>query len=165
MKRLFFLLLIIPASAASLPAVDFWQHPQAAEKNSVFVNALMPSVSFAKGFSLPPPQIGLDYMLPIPLPFSAGIFLKIPWPDMESFGVRMAYHVNLGDRKTDLYILHVVGFALSKGGPLGRHTVVTVRFLDFRLGVRYLFGRYVCLLIETDFLFRGVSLGVSLKLF
>jgi hypothetical protein len=151
-------LLCLLFSAAPLPAVDFWQHPEAAEKNSLFANAVMPALSFSAGFSLPRPQIGLDYMLPIPLPVSVGAFLKIPWPELEGFGIRAAYHINLGDRKTDLYLLHVVEFRFERGA-------VSMRFLDFRLGARYLFNGYLCVLVETDFFLRGIVLGVSLKLF
>jgi hypothetical protein len=163
-RRLFFLLAFL-ASAASLPASDFWQHPGAAEKNSLFINALMPSISFTEGFSLPPLQIGLDYMLPIPLPFSAGAFLKVPWPDLESFGMRVAYHINLGVKGADLFLLHVFEFRFSRAGENGENGVVTFRFLDFRVGARYFFGSYLALLVETDFLFQGITFGVSLKIF
>jgi hypothetical protein len=164
--RIFLLCVILFSGPAFLHAVDFWQHPEAAGENSLFLSAVSPTVTFSGefAFDLPPPVVSVDWLLPLPLPFSAGLFVNFPAPDLERFGLRLAYHVNLGDRKTDLYILHVSEFALSPSEAVPDKFVLTLRIFDFRVGVRYLFNRFLCVLVETDYYFQGIVFGVSLKI-
>jgi hypothetical protein len=147
-------------------AFDLWQHPEAAEKNAIFADVRFSSISFSDGFTLSYPELVLDYLPPVFLPFSFGMYVKTPTPNLKSFGVRFGYHVNLGDDKTDLYALYVFELGFLRKDTLERHndSAPPVRYYDFRAGIRRRIGKYVCLSLESDFKFQGIIIGISLKL-
>ena len=158
------LLLLFVAGRSS--ALDFWQHPEAADKNALFLDVRFSAVSFSDGFDLFYPEFVLDWLPPVFLPVSLGIYIKTPTPNLKSFGLRAGYHINLGDGKTDLYALYVFELGFLRQDILERHndTAPPVRYYDFRVGVRRRFGTYFCLSLESDFKFQGIIIGVSIKL-
>ena len=167
MKRVFFTVLCFSA-AAVLSAFDLWQHPEAAEQNSLFVGASAPVLLISDGFEFQlVPQFNLDYMLPTRLPFSLGAFLKTPSPNLNSFGLRAAYHINLDQERINLYFLYVFDFGFVRNDLLEQYGDERrpIRFFDFRAGVRWRLNRFLFIQVESDFQFRGFILGLSVKLF
>jgi hypothetical protein len=160
------LLLLLSAGGPSAFALDIWQHPEAAEKNALFLDIRFSAVSFSSGFDLFYPEFVLEYLPPLFLPFSLGVYVKTPAPNLKSFGFRIGYHVNLGDDKTDLYALYVFECGWLRKDILERYgdAAPPVRHYDFRAGLRRRIGKYLCLSLESDFKFQGVIIGVSLKL-
>ena len=152
-----------------LPALDVWRHPEAAEKNALFLNINAASLSFHNGFyaGLSTLQAGIDYVLPLFLPLSIGGYFNAPNPNLKRFGTRIAYHIDLGDRSTDLYVLYVFDFGFLRNPRLEAYgdEKQPVHFYDFRAGVRRLFGNYFCLTLETDFKLSGLTIGISIKFF
>lgn len=157
-------LFLIGARAAS--AFDFWSYPEAADKHALFAGVLSPSLSFEDGFALLPPVMTLDYMLPFGLPLSFGLFISSPAPNLKSFGLRGAYHFNIGGEYTDLFFLYVFDFGWLRNDLLIEYndTPVEKRFYDFRAGLRRRIGKFICLSIETDFHLRGILFGLGAKL-
>ena len=142
MKRFIFVFCLI-VLASLLPALDVWQHPELADRNSLFIGILSPSISFTEGFILQPPEVNFDFVPPFFLPFSFGAYIKVPWPNLKSFGVRGTYHINLGDQKTDFYLLYVfdLGFIRNKTLEKYNDERQEIRYFDFRFGVRRSFNR------------------------
>lgn len=159
------LLLLFLSAALPASALDLWLFPEAAGKNTLFLDMRFVSVS-AGGVTTSYPEYALDFLLPFPLPFSAGAWLKTPDPNLKSFGLRAAYHINLNDDKTDFYFLYVfeLGFLRKKLLEQYNDTAPPLRYFDFRAGVRRVFGRFFCLSLESDYKFRGVNIGLSIKL-
>jgi hypothetical protein len=150
----------------SLPgqALDFWQFPECAERYALFLDVKAARLSFKEGFETYYPEVCAD-LLPFPLPFSLGVYAKMPDPNLKSFGIRAGYHVNLGDESTDLYVLYAFDFGFVRNDLLVKYgdEKQTPRYYDFRIGVRRVFGTFFCLVLETDFKSRGITVGVSLK--
>jgi hypothetical protein len=117
------------------------------------------------GFSFFLPELGVDYMLPF-FPVSAGAYMKSPSPNLASFGTRIACHIDIRNPNTDLYLLYVFDFGFLRNETLLEYgdEEQPLRFYDFRAGARYLFGKFICLSLETDYKLRGLSVGVSLKI-
>ncbi|GAB6391800.1 MAG: hypothetical protein MdMp014T_1173 [Treponematales bacterium] len=163
MKRLISLALIL--LPLNLWALDLWHWPEAAGKNSLFLTAQMPALSFTEGLSFEMPEFAADWLFPFPLPLSFGAFFKTPEPNLKSFGVRLGYHIDTGARNLDLYALYVFDFGFLRNDLLEEYGDETQekRYYDFRAGVRRLFGKYICLVIETDFHLRGLQIGLSFK--
>jgi len=156
------------ACAAGLSAQNFWRHPEIAEKNAVFADiAMAPLVFDGLQFPVLPLEIRLDYMPPLPLPFSVGLFLKTPNPNLKSFGTRFAYHFDINDSKTDLFFVYVFDFGFIRNDLLIEYNddPVQVHYYDFRIGVRYFFGRFIGVAIESDFKVGGVIFMISVKIF
>jgi len=143
-------------------AVDFWQHPEAAEGGSLFASAHGAVISFNEGFSLAP-QASADVMLPFPL--SLGAFLKMPEPNLNSFGIRLAYHINLDRPNTDLYALYVFDFGFVRNDLLVEYNdqPVDIRYYDFRAGIRQRINQFLFIHLESDFKFQGFFIGLSMK--
>ena len=163
------MLFLFILAATGLQALDFWQHPEIAERNSVFLGAASPSVSFTKNFSftLSAPVYQLDYLPPTRYPFSLGIFAKTPDPNLTSFGIRLGYNINLNLPKTNLYVLYKFDFGFTRNELLIAHNdePQPVNFFDFRIGIRHFFFSNLGIFLETDFKFQGINMGVSIKLF
>lgn len=162
MRTLFFILYFLRA----LCAYSYNPFPEAADKNSVFAGVLAPELSFNKGFGFEMPVVFADYVSPVLLPLSVGFFLKMPEPNLKSFGLRAAYHINIESPKIDLYFMYVFDFGFIRNGLLVQYndTPVAINYYDFRAGMRYLIGRGICLSVETAFKFQGILFGASIKL-
>ena len=167
MKKTLLITVLLAAGLLPVRAIDVWRYPEAADKNSLFVNVKFFSLMFAEEpFSFYLPEFSVDWLPPFFVPISIGAFLKTPDPNLDSFGTRLAYHVNLGDAKTDLYVLYVFDLGFTRNDALVEYGGVErpVYFYDFRAGVRRLFGSFVCLTLETEFKARGFSLGITAKI-
>lgn len=166
MKKLFIILCLAICSLFSLQAVDIWQYPEAAEQNAVFLDVRSPYISFTRGFEFLPPWFGVDYLLPIGLPFSLGVYFKTPSPNLKSFGARAGYHINLDDPKTDLYVLYVFDLGFLRNETLIQYNDEEQQryFYDFRFGIRRLINKYLCLSLESDHKLNGFIFGISIKL-
>jgi hypothetical protein len=151
--------------AAPLAALDFWQWPEAADKNALFLDARFAGVSFTDGFQVFPPAFSLDYILPVVAPFSLGAYFKTPEPNLKSFGVRLGYHINLDEPNTDLYGLYVFDFGFTRNALLAQYDdeQQPVNWYDFRVGIRRRF-RSLCICLETDFKLQGIHIGLALKI-
>jgi hypothetical protein len=150
-----------------LGALDIWSHPEAAERNSLFLDVHAANVSFSDGFAmgLDVLEFQLDYLPPLPLPFSFGAFLKTPTPNLKSFGARIGYHLDVLDQKTDLYFFYRFDFGFIRNNLLLKYndTRQPVLFYDFRFGLRRVFNRYLALVLESNFKVSGFSFGASFK--
>jgi hypothetical protein len=169
MNRIFFFFFfsLAPFLPPSLGAFDVWSHPEAAGKNSLFLDVHAAAVSFKNGFTagLDSLEFQLDYLPPLPLPFFVGAFLKTPNPNLKSFGPRIGYHFDVLDRKTDLYFFYRFDFGFVRNPRLLEYgdTEQPYYNYDFRFGVRRVFNRYLDLVIESGFKFSGFSFGLSFK--
>jgi hypothetical protein len=148
-----------------LPALDLWRHPEAAEKYALFLNMRLAEISFADGFAFMPREMSFDF-LPLFLPVSVGAYFKMPEPNLKSFGARAAWHIDIRDAKTDLYFLYIFDCGFLRNSELEYYGDETqpLRFYDFRAGIRRLFGKFFCFVIETDYKFSGLNIGLSIKL-
>jgi hypothetical protein len=167
MKKALLITALLAAGLRPARAVDVWRYPAAADKNSLFVNVRFFSLMFTdEPFSFYLPEFSVDWLPPFFVPVSVGAFFKTPAPNLDSFGTRLAYHVNLGDTKTDLYFLYVFDLGFIRNETLAEYggEERPVYYYDFRAGVRRLFGPFVCLTLETEFKARGFSLGITAKL-
>jgi hypothetical protein len=157
--------LLLLLAAPLLPALDLWRNPEAAEKSALFVSMAFADISFSEGPAYGVRELSFDFV-PLSLPLSLGAFFKTPSPNLKSFGARAAWHIDLRDPKTDLYFLYVFDLGFLRNDLLERYGDETrpVRLFDFRAGVRRLFGKAFCLVIETDYKLQGLNIGLSIKL-
>ena len=168
-KYLLFFVLLLPA-AFDLPAMDgiyLWRHSEIAGKNSVFADIGLAPLCFENfEFSVLPIEARVEWMLPLPLPFSLGVFLKTPYPNLKSFGLRLAYHFDLLDPRTDFYLAYSFDFGFVRNDILAEHndTPAEIYWYDFRLGVRHFFGSRFGLAVESGFKFESVVLMLSIKI-
>lgn len=161
-----FLFLSLAPPSNALDIVGFWRHSEIAEKNSVFIDLGIP-VQFAAPYARPlPVNVRVDYMPPLPLPFSAGIFFDTPYPNLRSFGVRAGYHLNIFDPLTDIYAVHSFncGFLITRKLYEYNDRPPPVRLFDFRLGVRHFFSQIFGVSVETGYKLENVFISLSLKL-
>jgi hypothetical protein len=147
-------------------ALDLWQYPECAEPFSLFLDIKAAGLSFDGGFHTFYPEFSADFLVPFIFPLSIGFFVKTPEPNLKSFGPRAAYHINLGDDKTDLYVLYVFDLGFIRNDLLEKYNDErqSIHYFDFRPGVRRLIGKYTVLVIESAFKFQGLTIGLSLKL-
>ena len=178
MKKLLKLLLLPSAllfSAPGLPALEvmnLWRHSEIAGKNSVFADIgfaplMLENVADSlAAFEIFPLDVRLDWLPPIPLPFSAGVFFKTPNPNLRSFGVRLAYHFDLLDPFTDLYFLYSFDFGFLRNDLLEQFNdePAEAAWHDFRAGVRRFFGRRVGVALESGFKFQSVIFLITIKI-
>jgi hypothetical protein len=150
---------------SGLPALDFWQYPEAADKNAVFLDLRSNVLSFSEGFRLTLPEFSADYVLPVGLPFSIGAYFKTPDPNLKSFGLRLGYHINIDDPNTDIYLLYIFDFGFLRNDVLLEYNdeAQEIHWYDFRAGIRYEFGLF-CLALESDYKLQGLNISISLKL-
>ena len=163
MSKILILLLLLVIASPESSSLDFWQYPEIADKNALFVGGFAASLSidfsesfsFADNFSFYYPELFLDYVLPIGLPFSFGVSVRNLEPDLFGFGIRPGYHINVNDENLDVYILYVVSFVSTE--PFG--------LLEWggRFGLRRRFGG-VFLSIETGWRLQVIYFGLSLKI-
>jgi hypothetical protein len=164
LRKLFCACCILPGAALLFPFSPH-AHPEMAGPHSVFVGAQAVALSFTEGFIFDSQEFSADYVFPI-IPLSLGAFMKLPRPNLKSFGARAAFHINTGDPKTDLYALYVFDFGFLRNDLLAQYNDETqsVYWYDFRAGARRLIGKFFCLTLETGFKLRDISLGLSIKL-
>ena len=155
-------------SAVKLFAFDinFWRHPEIAEKDSIFVEAGIPVILHEPEIIFLPLDIRIDYMLPLFFPLSAGAFFQTPYPNFKSFGLRLGYHIDINSPQTDLYFVYSFNFGFLLSEPLIYHndTPPPVYFYDFRLGVRHFFDTRFGLVIETGHKLESILILLSIKL-
>ena len=169
MKNKFFILfalLVLTAQAGALETANLWRHPEIAEKNSLFADIGVPVVFENLQFSILPLDIRADYMLPLPLPFSAGIFLQTPHPNLKSFGLRFGYHLSVFDSLTDVYFLYSFNFGFVLKNVLASYNdaPAPAHFYDFRAGFRRFFNSWFGVCFETGFKLESVYILLSFKL-
>jgi hypothetical protein len=148
-------------AAAPLSALSLWRHPEAAERNALFLDTGLAEISFEDGFSFRVSEFSFDF-----LPLSVGAYFRLPEPNLKSFGIRAAYHIDTGDPKTDIYFLYVFDCGFMRNEDLAYYgdEAQPLRLYDFRAGVRRLFGKVFCLVIETGYKLSGLRIGLSVKL-
>jgi hypothetical protein len=105
-------------------------------------------------------------MLPLFLPVSLGAYVRVPDPNLKSFGLRAAYHIDLRNPRLDLYFLYRFDLGFLRNNLLIEYgdEAQDRYYYDFRVGIRYLTGLYIALALETDFKFQGINFGVSIKI-
>jgi len=162
------LLFFIPVSFLySFDILGLFRHSEIAEKNSLFIDVGIAPVPLKNiNISFLPAEIRADYFPPLPLPFSFGLFMKTPDPNFKTFGTRAAYHVDLFNSLTDLYVVHVFDFGFLRNNVLLEYndTPVPVHLFDFRVGVRRFFSSRMGLNIETGFKFESVIFLLTIKI-
>lgn len=163
-----FLLLLLTLLASPLPALDLWLYPEAAGEYAFYSGVFAPAVSFEDGFSfaVQRPELFFDFVLPGKLPFSLGAFIQMPEPNLKHFGPRAAYHINIGDEKTDLFFLYVFDCGFIRNDLLLEYndTPAERRYYDFRAGVRRLFGKYIALSVESGYKLFDIRFGLAVKI-
>jgi hypothetical protein len=160
-------------TCAGLQAFDIFTvflHSEIAGKNSVFADVgIAPFVFKELEFNVLPLDVRVEYMPPVPLPFSLGLFLKTPSPNFKSFGARLGYHFNIAalDRLTDLYVVYSYDFGFLRSGILEEHndTPVPAHWYDFRFGARHFFRSRYGVAVETGFKFQDIIFLVSIKIY
>jgi len=171
-KILFFSLLLFSVSLelSAFDFVGFWRHSRIAGQNSLFVDVGIAPLMFEDfedfDFTFLPLIIRAEYLPPLPLPFSIGVFLKTPSPNLKSFGLRLAYHFDLYDSFTDLYFLYSFDFGFLRNDILEEYndTPAPVNYYDFRVGIRRFFFSWFGIGIETGFKFESIIISVSIKI-
>jgi len=162
-----FLFLSASTALYALDLVNIFRHSVVAGKNSVFVDVGLAPLDFENwDFPIVPIDIRLEYMLPLPLPFSAGFFLKMPNPNLKSFGTRLSYHFDLLDDFTDFYVVYSYDFGYFRNDILLEYndTEVEPLYYDFRLGIRRFFNRWVGIAIESGPKFQSIIFMLSVKI-
>jgi len=160
--------IFISANLYSFDFLTIFLHSEIAGKNSVFADVgLAPFVFKDLQFSILPLDVRVEYMLPVPLPVSFGLFMKTPYPNLKSFGTRIGYHFNVLDRLTDFYAVYSYDFGFLRKDVLEEYndTSVPVHWYDFRFGVRHFFKSRFGAAVETGFKFQDVVFLVSIKVF
>ena len=147
--------------------LNLWQYPEAADRNSLFIDVDFCGLSFTEGFSIGEPlEIRADYILPFVLPFSVGAFFKTPYPNLKSFGTRLGYHIDIDAPKTDIYVLYAFDFGFVRNDLLEEYgdEIQPIHYYDFRVGLRQIFRSYICISLETGFKLRGLRFALSIKI-
>jgi len=161
-----FFFLISPVSYAFGP-LNFFFHSELAGKNSIFIDVGPAPLTF-KDLSFPilPLDLRLEYLPPLPLPFSAGIFMKTPNPNLKSFGTRIGYHFNVFDI-ADLFLVYYHDFGYIRNKKLVEYndSPVPYIFFDFRFGARYLFRKRVGVALESGYKFQDIAFLLSIKIY
>jgi hypothetical protein len=160
-------ILIFPAALNALEVMNVWRHSEIAGKNSLFCDiGIAPLFFNGSDFQIFPADIRIEYLPPLPLPFSFGVFFKTPHPNMKSFGLRTAYHFDLLDDLTDLYFVYSFDFGFLRNDLLLEYNDTTAdkHLYDFRVGIRRFFGQWFGLVVETGFHFESVIFLLSIKI-
>jgi hypothetical protein len=160
-------------ACANLSAFDFmsvFMHSEIAGKNSLFADIGIAPFGFKEPeFSVLPIEARAEYMLPLPLPFSFGLFLKTPYPNFKSFGARIGYHFNISalNRLTDLYAVYSFDFGFLRKKIMEEYgdTPAPLRWYDFRFGARHYFKSRYGVAVETGFKFQDIIFLVTIKVF
>ena len=152
---------------SALDVINLWRHPEVAKKNTVFVDiGIAPLVFDNFEFKVLPLEIRLDYLPPLPLPVFIGAFLKTPYPNLKSFGLRIGYHFDLYDPYTDLFFVYSFDFGFVRNDILREYndTPAAANYYDFRFGIRRFFGSWFGIAVETGFKFESIVVMLSIKI-
>ena len=161
-ERSFFFVLFLFVLSSSVPAFDVWQYPVSADKGAIFAGLFAAYFTFDFGkpaeskFAFGHPEVYLDYVLPLGLPFSLGLAFDPFRADQYGIGIRPGYHVNFDVPSLDVYAMYTVDFDISQSRMVLDHGV--------RLGLRYIFYDLVFVTAETGHRFQSVNFGVGIKL-
>ena len=84
-----------------------------AERQTIFAGAFFASLRFpfggeSFGLETPGPEAAVDWMLPVPLPFSLGFSAGLLESGKFGGGARLGYHVNFDDPNLDAYALYAM---------------------------------------------------------
>jgi len=159
------LLILFVQPLYSFDIMSLWRHPEIAEKNAIFADIGVTIRLIDPEFNILPFDIRIDYMLPLPLPFSAGLFLVTPNPNLKTFGYRIGYHFDVRDPRLDVFFIYSFDFGFIRNDLLIEYndTPVTPNYYDFRIGVRRFFGTLgVC--VETGFKLESIIFLLSVKI-
>jgi hypothetical protein len=162
-KRILLILLISLFLSFNLFSIDFWQHPEMAEKGTIFTGAFAASFAFSLTklsdwrFKIYNPEIFFDFMLPVPLPFSFGVSVSSLKSGVFGIGFRPAYHINLNDPNSDLYVMYPINIEFVED--------ISAK-LEYtgRIGFRRRFGSFFCVNLETGFMLKALNFGIAIKL-
>jgi len=168
--KLFFIIFLLFTSTAnifSLDIVNIWRHSEIADKNSLFCDFCIPPLVFDDfQFNILPVEIRLEYFPPVPLPFSLGLFVITPNPNLKHFGARLAYHFDFLNSLTDFYLVYSHNFGWLRNDLLLEYndTPVDLLFYDIRIGVRHFFNDFVGIALESGYHFESIIVMLSIKL-
>jgi len=154
-------------SIGGLHALDFYSHPEIADKNSIFADLNIMRYDPPTGIEFPSLSFKLDYVLPVFLPLSIGAYLVQPTPYFNNFGTRLAYHLDIDQSRSDLYVVWVMNFGFiqnRKYNIFSDYTPVPVKFDDVRLGFRFFFTHNLGMYTEIAYNLTFIDVGVSFKL-
>ena len=160
--KIFFLSLLVLAAGTNAKAIDFWQYPEMAERNSIFVGFSPVTFSFARGSPSRSvhPEVYIDYMLPIGFPLSVGISGRFFSSELWGIGIRPAYHINFEDENLNIYIMYTLK---ADFGKINGEDFIYLEW-GAGVGIRRRFGRFFCLMIETGFRLQTINIGIAVKL-
>jgi len=163
MKNKLFIFTFLILLAVNGFSIDIWQHPEMAEKNTIFAGGFAAVFSFSYTsfgdyrFGFSSPKIFLDLMLPLPLPFSLGFSTGLLESGKFGAGARLGYHINFNDPNLDVYALYQVQLEFIEN--------ISAELEWFpAIGVRRKFGDFFCLNLETGFAGKSLLIGFSIKL-
>jgi hypothetical protein len=163
MNRRTFTILLLLFLLADAQAFDLWQHPEMAERETIFVGGFAASFAYsytqlgAFKFGFSTPEIFFDLMLPLPLPFSFGLSAGLMEPGVLGGGARLGYHANFNDPNLDVYALYEIKLKFVED--------VSAEIEWFpSIGARRKFGSFFCLNLETGSMGKSLLIGLSIKL-
>lgn len=154
------LLLLLPSRAFSF---DLWQHPEMAEGGTFFAGGFAATFAYSYThlgdfkFGLSSPQVVLDLMLPLPLPFSLGLSTGLLEPGVFGIGARLGYHANLDIPSLDVYALYEFNLEFV------RDVSAYVEWFP-AVGARWRLWEFFCLNLETGPFGKSLLIGLSMKL-
>ena len=158
------LLLILVVLGNANAAIDFWQYPEMAEKYSIFAGLYVASFYYDtsnwrdSGFSFSSPELFIDFMLPVGLPFSIGVSYRPFTSGVFEASVRPGYHINFDNPNIDFSLVFPFIIEFTDKEP------IVFRY-DFSACFRYrLFNSVACLSVEPAFISRNIFFGVTFKL-
>ena len=164
---LFSLLSLLPAANLSaFSFINLFRHSEMAQKNTLFIDVSAVTLVFNDvQWSVLPVNISITYLPPLPLPFSFGLFMQTPNPNLKNFGFRAAYHIDLNSPLLDVYLLYCFNLGFIRNDVLEEHNdePVPLYLFDFRIGLRRSFGFFGAS-VETGFKFESVVFSLFIKI-
>ncbi|MCL2186879.1 MAG: hypothetical protein FWB86_13660 [Treponema sp.] len=186
-KKIIVALLILVAFVGSASAFDFMSAADGIKDSSIFVNigvgigALSPYEMI-----IPPLTASVEYMLPIGIPLSLGGFFSFAlngdgnkstyrgyYQDtVMAFGLKGAWHIDLGLKNLDLYIHVVLGYMLWErtneytywSTPYKATYTYDTFYYGAGVGVRFFFTDAIGVWLEAGYsALTFASLGLALK--
>ncbi|MCL2186881.1 MAG: hypothetical protein FWB86_13670 [Treponema sp.] len=184
-KKIIVALLILVAFVGSASAFDFMSAADGIKDSSILINlGVGLGTAYYSETVLPPVSASIDYLLPIGIPLSVGGYFNmaiysnggnkatyVGYTEYTymSFGLRLAWHIDLGLKNLDLYVGPAVGYLIYNGKNTYWNTYEISYeggYLDIGgfLGVRFFFIDNVGVWLEAGYTgLTFASLGVSFK--